>query len=78
MSYVHLIVEYASVIWFPTLIRDKQLIENVQRRYSKIVTNLTNKAYANGLAVLKLPTLASRRIFNNLVYSFKILSHNHK
>ena len=56
------------------LVRDKQLIDKVQRRYSKTVANLTKKAYEDRPAILKLPILTSRRIFNDLVCTFKILN----
>ncbi|XP_063907388.1 uncharacterized protein LOC135125670 [Zophobas morio] len=40
VSYVRPIMEYASVIWSPYFIKDKQLLEKVQRRYTKTVENL--------------------------------------
>ena len=75
VSYVRPIIEYASVIWSPYLIKDKQLLEKVQRRYTKTVVNLKNKSYENRLTELKLPSLEKRRIVNDLVCTYNILSN---
>ena len=63
------------MVSYTNKIRDKQLIEKVQRRRLKTVVILTNASYEDRLAVLKLPTSTSRRIFNDLVYTFKTLNH---
>ncbi|KAJ3662573.1 hypothetical protein Zmor_006915 [Zophobas morio] len=75
VSYIRPIVEYASVIWSPALVKDKQLIEKVQRRFSKYGQSLRNKSYEDRLSTLKLPTLEKLRLFNDLVCTYNILSN---
>ena len=48
-------LEYASVVWSPSLKRDKDLLERVQRRSTKIIRNLQEISYVERLQYLKLP-----------------------
>ena len=50
-------VEYASVVWNPSCIRDQKLIERVQRRATKLVTNISELSYEERLRKLGIPTL---------------------
>ena len=36
-------VEYCSNVWNPHYIKDKQLIEKVQRRFTKMIKNMEGK-----------------------------------
>ena len=38
-------VEYCSSAWNPHYIKDKQLIEKVQRRFTKMIKNMKGKSY---------------------------------
>ena len=55
-SLVRPILEYGNVVWAPTLKRD-QLIENIQRRTTKLVPELKNLENGDRLRALKLPSL---------------------
>ena len=48
-SLVRLILEYGNVVWAPTLKRDQQMIENVQRRTMKLVPERKNLEYGDRL-----------------------------
>jgi len=53
-------VEYCVSAWNPHYIKDKKLIEKVQRRFTKMITNMEGKTYE------KLWTLEERRNRQNL------------
>ena len=65
-------LEYASVIWSPHLKKDKDAIERVQRRATRMVTSITHLTYSERLAHLKLPTLEFRRDRADIIQLFKI------
>ena len=72
VAYVRPILEYVSPIWSPHLIRDIELLENVQRRFSKSFPNLRTLPYSIRLIRLGLPSLCSRRIKTDLCTCFAI------
>ena len=53
-------LEYAYCIWNPFLQKDVMLIENVQRRATKIVPGMKFLPYSDRLRRLKIPILAYR------------------
>jgi len=64
----HLNVEYSSEIWNPHLIGDKQILEKVQRRATKLVPKLKQLSYiakttflysTDRLVALSLPSLCT-------------------
>ena len=67
-------VEYANCIWNPVLKKDADLIEKVQRRATKLVPHLREKSYSERLKHLKLPTLAYRRLWGDLIQVYKIMN----
>ena len=60
-------LEYATVVWSPFLKKDIFLIENVQRRATKIVRYIRNLSYEERLKHLGLPTLKYRRERNDMI-----------
>jgi hypothetical protein len=78
-------LEYANVIWSPTLIRDIKLIEKVQRRATKRVWSLRNESYDNRIGRLKLLLLEfiwTFKDFNIAKYSslqrlFRLTDNSH-
>ena len=77
-------VEYACVCWSPGLKRDRDTLERVQRRATRLVTGLSHLSYPKRLEALNLPTLAFRRKRADIIQAFKILKgidqvqHNRK
>ena len=64
-------VEYASVVWNPSCIRDQKLIEGVQTRATKLVTNISELSYEEWLRKLGIPALQYRRA--DMLQVFKIV-----
>jgi len=65
-------VEYCTVAWSPHYIKDKQLIEKIQRRFVKMIPGFRDKSYEEGLRILRLNTLEERRNRADLVFLFKM------
>jgi len=55
-----------------TLQKDKELIEKVQRRFTKMINNMEGKSYEERLYCLKLWTLEERRNRQDLIEVFKM------
>ena len=53
-------LEYCTVVWSPHYVKDKELLERVQR-FTRMIPELKQLAYANRLDSLKLWTLEERR-----------------
>ena len=66
-------LEYASSVWNPFLKKDRDSLEQVQRRATKVVTELIDLSYRDRLVALHLPTLAYRRDRADIVQLFKFL-----
>ena len=60
-SLIRPILEYGNAAWVPSLKREQQQIENVQRRATKMVPELRNLEYADRLRAIKLPSMYYRR-----------------
>lgn len=68
-------LEYASSVWSPYKLKDIDLVENVQRRASKLIPGFKNLTYPERLQRLNLPTLQHRRIRGDLINTFKIVNN---
>ena len=66
-------LEYAAFVWSPAQKKLTTLIENVQRRATKLVPGLANQEYTDRLRALDLPSLAFRRRRGDMIETFKIL-----
>ena len=66
-------LEYAVQVWNPYFAKDKQLLENVQRRATKLIGCLRNLTYEERLRILGLTSLELRRIRGDLIQVFKIV-----
>ena len=64
-------LEYAQAVWAPHLKKNINVIENVQRRATKLVDGLWNIPYPDRLERLCLPTLAFWRKVNDMVELYK-------
>ena len=69
-------LEYGQSVWSPHLKRQSAMIENVQRRATKLVKSMSNLSYEERLKSLKLPSLKYRRIRGDLITVFNILKQN--
>ena len=70
-------LEYANQVWPPHLVKHIDAIENVQRRATKQLPGMSDLSYEERLRVLKLPTLAYRRIRGDMIEMYKILTEKY-
>ena len=75
ITYVRPLVEYCTIIWNPTLKKYIDLLENVQRKFTKRIPSIQSTSYLERLEFLKLESLELRRLHFDLIYYYKIL-HN--
>lgn len=73
-SHVRPILEYGFQIWNPYFKKDIDLLERVQRSFTKVPRSLKRKSYEDRLKVLNLTTLKERRDRGDLIETFKILN----
>jgi Reverse transcriptase (RNA-dependent DNA polymerase) len=69
------ILEYNSLVWNPRQVHSIDVIEDVQRNFSKRILSLSSLTYLEILALLNLEPLELRRLRFELTYYYKIL-HN--
>ena len=78
ISYVRPLLEYCSPVWSPHFKQDIDLIENVQRSFTRKLfycCNLVSKSYDDRLTYLGFQRLELRRIYADLIYMYKLI-HN--
>ena len=75
ISYVRPIIEYNTVVWSPCVKYLIDLLESVQRQFSKRIPSISDKSYADRLAVLNLETLELRRLRFDLIFYFKVFNN---
>ena len=73
-SLVRPLLEYCVQAWSPHLERDITLLENVQRRATKIVKDLRNVEYPERLKKLKLTKLEDRRNRGDMILTYRLLN----
>ena len=69
-------LEYAQSVWSPHFRTDKKTIESVQRRATKLISQLKNLSYEERLKALDLPSLEYRRLRGDLIQMYNLLSSN--
>ena len=72
--YVRPILEYGSIIFSPHCIYLIDLIEHVQRNFTKHLHGFKNKPYNDRLKICGLESLECHRVYNNLIFLYKILN----
>ena len=68
------ILEYGNAVWNPFLRKHINMIETIQRRFTKRISGFGDKTYEERLRLLGLPSLEFRRIRGNMIEVFKILN----
>jgi hypothetical protein len=64
-------LEFGNVAWSPRLQKDKDLIEGVLRRATKLVPGMNNLSYEERLKIFKLPTMQYRRDRGDMIEVYK-------
>jgi hypothetical protein len=72
-SLVRTHLEYGSTVWSVANKKEAIIIENVQRRDTRLIKEIQHLSYGNRLKHLGLPTLQYRRIRADVVETFKII-----
>ena len=63
---------FDCTIWSNGIKNTKNLVENVQRKFTKYIKGLTNVPYEDRLKSVKLPSLEYRLIRGDMIQVFKI------
>lgn len=71
--FIRPILEYASPVWSPHLLKDINLVESVQRNFTKYLPGLAKKSYSERLKLLRLDSLELRRIKIDLNLTYSLL-----
>ena len=66
-------LEYCSSVWSPYYKKDKELLERVQHRFTKMFSGIKDKPYEERLKVLGLWSLEERRNRADLIETFKLV-----
>ena len=77
-TYVRPHLEYCQAAWSPWSIGDKQVLEKVQQRAVKMMTNLKSKTYEARLKELGLTTLEERRKRGDMITMYRIMTGKDK
>ena len=65
-------LEYGSSVWSVIFKKDAIQLENVQRRATKLIPNISNLSYENRLKHLGIPSLQYRRLRADIIQTYKI------
>jgi hypothetical protein len=68
-------LEYGSPVWNMLTKGNERVLENVQRRVTRSLPWLKDLSYPERLKVLGLPTLAFRRLRNDMLLTFKLINN---
>ena len=68
------LLEYSSVVWSPHQLGDIELLERVQRRFTKVPRKLKNLSYEERREQLKLKSLEERRLRSDMIEAYKIVN----
>ena len=64
----------SSVVWSPHQLGDIELLERVQRRFTKVPRKLKNLSYEERREQLKLKSLEERRLRSDMIEAYKIVN----
>ena len=66
-------LEHASSLWSPRLVKLTTMVENVQKRATRLLKNSENQSYEDRMRRLDLPTLSFRKLRGDMIEAFKIM-----
>ena len=77
-TYVRPHLEYAVQAWSPWYAGDKEVLEAVQKRAVRMISNIRGRTYEERLAELGETTLETRRQRGDMIQTYRILSGKDK
>lgn len=72
-TYVRPILEFASPVWCPDLVRDANMLEAVQRRVTRLPYGYVRPTYEQRLEIMNLPSFQQRRRRGDLIITYRAL-----
>ena len=69
------ILEYGNSVWSNGLKKYKDMIENVQRKFTKHIKGMRDTPYEDRLKAIKLPSLEFRQLRGDMIQVFKIANN---
>ena len=77
-QYVRCLLEYAAPVWNPWLISDIDCLEKVQKTMVNLIPGLVGSTYQEKLSELGLDTLEDRRVRQDMVQVYRIITGKDK
>ena len=74
ITYIRPILEYNSILWSPNLVYLIDLIESVQRKFTKRISSMSSLSYSSRLNKLDLQSSELRRLHIDLTNYYKMLN----
>lgn len=71
--YVRPILEYAGAVWFPTLQRDIDLLEGIQRKATRLTLGISRPSYEVRKQVCGLTSFMDRKLRGDLITTYRAL-----
>lgn len=71
-------LEFANVVWSPRFQKDKNLIEGVLRRATKLVPGMKDSKYSDRLKRMRIPSMQYRRERGDMIEVYKLCNGKYK
>ena len=71
-AFIRPVLEYANSVWYPYLRKFINMIERVQRQFTKRIIGMKDYDYHRRLRLLNLPSLEYRRVRGDMLQVYKI------
>ena len=71
-------LEFCNTIWHPLWKKDKEMLEDIQRRATRMIPEMKEKTYEERLKALNIPSLYYRRARGDMIECFKYLTGIYK
>ena len=66
-------MEYAVAVWSPWMRKDEEVLERVQQRFIRMLSDVKGTTYEEKLKDVGLTTLSERRVRGDMIETFKVM-----